>query len=291
MHNHSPHPVALIRSEAQRQLTESGHCVIPTFLDEREISALLDYYAQSGLNSERTQPNYLFAHPDKSREVSAAISVQVGRAMQRHFISGRLLGGVFMVKLPGTGREMDYHQDWSLVDETEHVSYNLWCPLTDADARSGALSIIRKSHQVGLPWRSSTMPPLEISHDREYDRFITQFSLKAGDAVLYRHSMFHGSGNNLSDTDRVAIACGIIPEGASFIYQHWNEGSKAMESYEVDQDFYINHIHDVLSGRIPERFPCVKVTPMAQRPSLDANGFKKGLKRVHGIRRFLFFDL
>jgi len=284
-------PVTLKGGRSDGQLKALGYCVIPGFLSADEVASLLAYYAQSGLNAERTQPNYLYAHPDKSREVSRAISEQVSKAMQRHFSSGHLLGGVFMVKRPGQNREMDYHQDWSLVDETEHVSYNLWCPLTDADARSGALSVIERSYLVGLPYRSSTMPPLEIPHSKELKRFITGFSFRAGDAVLYRHSMFHGSGSNLSDTDRIAIACGIIPEGVPFIYQHWNEGRKAIESCEVDQNFYIDHIHDVLSGTIPAKYACVKVTPMAARPAIDRQDFLKALRKVHGIKRFLFFDI
>lgn len=281
--------VKLKNAALQEILDKQGYIVLKSLLSENAITNLLDYYSKSGLNSEKTQPNYLYAQPEKSKEISHTIKTGIEKDLSRQLDSYNLLGGVFMVKKPGLNHEVDFHQDWSLVDESESVSYNLWSPLVDAKTESGSLMIIDKSDQAGLPFRSSTFPPLEVKADKKFDRFIKKFDLAAGDAILYKHSMFHGSENNMEKEDRIAIACGIIPENAPFIYQHWNEKKSAIESYQVDNNFYIDHIFDVLSGNIPEKYKVVKETPFNIKPVIDEDTFYKKLKKAHGIKRFFFF--
>lgn len=274
----------------KEKLEKQGYVVLKSFLDKKTTSTLINYYQKTGLNAEKTQPNYLYANPDLSREISETIKSKLQDNFNENFEKGNLLGGVFMVKKPGNKKEVDFHQDWSLVDEREFISYNLWCPLVDTEVESGALMIIDKSDKAGLPFRSSTFPPLEVKHEKKYDRFIKKFTLKAGDAILYKHSLFHGSDNNQSNQDRVAIACGILPENIPFIYQHWNESNSILETYEVDRAFYIKHIHEVLGGKIPEKYKIISRTKFDEKPCIDEKGFYKKLRKLHGVKRFFFFD-
>jgi ectoine hydroxylase-related dioxygenase (phytanoyl-CoA dioxygenase family) len=282
--------VILKNKSLQEKLEKQGYVILNSFLDERTTSTLVNYYQNTGLNAEKTQPNYLYAKPDLSKEISEKIKMLLQSNFDAEFASGNLLGGVFMVKKPGKQKEVDFHQDWSLVDEREFISYNLWCPLVDTEVESGALMIIDKSDMAGLPYRSSTFPPLEVKHEKKYDRFIKKFSLKAGDAILYKHSMFHGSDNNQSNSDRIAIACGVIPEDVPFVYQNWNSTTSTIDTYEVDRDFYINHIHEVLAGKIPEKYKIIKQVKFDEKPEVSEPIFYKKLRKVHGIKRFFFFD-
>lgn len=282
--------VTLKNQILQQNLESNGYIVLKGFLNNETSKTLVNYYNATGLNAEKTQPNYLYAHPDLSEEISEKIKSELLDSFQKYFEKGNLLGGVFMVKKPGKEKEVDFHQDWSLVDEREYISYNLWCPLVDTEVESGALMIIDKSDQAGLPFRSSTFPPLEVKHEKKYDRFIKKFSLKAGDAILYKHSLFHGSDNNFSDENRIAIACGILPENVPFVYQHWNAENSSIDSYEVDRDFYVKHIHEVLAGNIPQKYKIIKSTKFDEKPSIDEHSFYKKLRKLHGVKRFFFFD-
>jgi cytochrome P450 len=284
-------PAVILKDDTKQNfLKKKGYILLSSFLDKKTIKEILDYYEAIGLNAEKTQPNYLYAKPDLSKEISEKIKTLIQSEFDEEFASGNLLGGVFMVKKPGKHKEVDFHQDWSLVDESEHISYNLWCPLVDTEVESGALMIIDKSDMAGLPYRSSTFPPLEVKHEKKYDRFIKKFSLKAGDAILYKHSMFHGSDNNQSNFDRIAIACGVIPEDVPFVYQNWNSTTSTIDTYEVDRDFYINHIHEVLAGKIPEKYKIIKQVKFDEKPEVSESTFYKKLRKVHGIKRFFFFD-
>jgi hypothetical protein len=282
--------VLLADSEMNAKLNAQGYIVLQSFLTERIIGNILNYYKSIHLNSDKTKPNYLYLTPEKSWEINQVIKSNLEEPFNRNFKKGKFLGGVFMIKKSGENKEVDFHQDWSLVDETEYVSYNLWCPLVDTTVETGALMIIDKSDKAGLPYRSSSLPPLEVKHHKKYDRFIKKFRLKAGDAILYKHSMFHGSDNNTSSQERVAIACGIIPEKIPFVYQHWDTNKSSIISYEVDEDFYIKYIHEILAGKIPDKYKIIKETPLAIKPKIKEDDFYVSLRKLHGVKRFLFFD-
>lgn len=274
----------------EKELDENGYIVFRSFLNNDSISELLNYYNKIGLNSEKTQPNYLYANPELSKEITEKITSILNKSINKMFIDANFLGGVFMVKKTGENKEVDFHQDWNLVDESKHTSYNLWCPLLNSDKNSGSLMIMNKSEQAGLQYRSATFPPLEIKIEEKYERFISSFELNAGDAILYKHSMFHGSGNNMGKEDRIAIACGIIPADADFIYHHWNKDKSVVETYKIDNNFYLDHIFDVLNGNIPTKYKIISETPFSQKPLIDETSFYKKMRKLHGLKRFLFFD-
>jgi hypothetical protein len=273
----------------QINMERDGYIVLSSFLDHNQISTLINYYKNSGLNAMKAQPNYLYANPELSEAITETISAQLKPSMDTFFSSAKLLGGVYMVKPPGGNNEVDFHQDWSLVDEQDAISYNLWCPLTDTTSETGALILLKNSHKCGLPFRSSSLPPLEIKFQKKYEPHMLKFNLKAGDAILYRHSMFHGSENNRGNSDRVAIACGILPSLANFVYQHWDNEKKQIQSIRVDQSFYIKHIHEVLSGHIPSQYKVIKTTPMTDKPYLNENDFFERIQKENKQRKFLYF--
>lgn len=281
--------VKLNNEELQKTLADNGYIVLKSFLNQQQSAELKQYYESTGLNATKTQPNYLYANPELSQAITKTISEQLSQSMQLVFREAKLLGGVFMVKPPGVKKEVDFHQDWSLVDENEAISYNLWCPLTKSDSNTGALILLKNSHKLGLPYRSSSFPPLEIKFQEKYEPHMIKFELEAGDAILYRHSMFHGSENNNGESDRIAIACGILPNDTPFVYQHWNNDLNSIQSIEVDQSFYIKHIHEVLAGKIPPSYKVIQERKMDEKPNLTEGIFFKRIQKENKQRRFLFF--
>lgn len=271
--------VSLHSLEDGRRLIKKNYLFIKNFLTNKEISELLDYFENCELSHNKTKPNYLYVTPEKSREISETIRNIIHHRFSQFFSSGNLLGGVFMVKDSGLEKEVDFHQDWSLVDENHFSSYNLWCPLTDATDNDGALMLLKNSHLAGLPFRSASLSPLEVKYHEKYKPYIIPFNFKAGDALLYNHNMFHGSNNNLSKNKRIAIACGIIPEAANFVYKHWNEKTNSVDSYKVDKEFYITHIHEVLAGKIPDKYVVVASQEYSSKPEISEEEFFNKLQK------------
>jgi ectoine hydroxylase-related dioxygenase (phytanoyl-CoA dioxygenase family) len=45
-------------------------------------------------------------------------------------------------------------------------------------------------------------------------------SMKAGDAIIYDHKLFHGSPANLKSTSRLAINLAMIPQETQSLHYH-----------------------------------------------------------------------
>lgn len=67
------------------------------------------------------------------------------------FISGyRLLSSTYLVKGVGPKSMLDVHQDWSVVDETQHRSYTIWLPLSNSNSTNGTVRALKGSHNFPL---------------------------------------------------------------------------------------------------------------------------------------------
>ena len=100
---------------SDKELNKNGYIVIRSFLNDDSITELLNYYNKIGLNSEKTQPNYLYANPELSKDITEKIKSILNKNINKLFSDCNFLGGVFMVKKTGGNKEVDFHQDWNLV--------------------------------------------------------------------------------------------------------------------------------------------------------------------------------
>ena len=62
------------------------------------------------------------------------------------------------------------------------------------------------------------------------------------------------------------------------------------ETYKVDNNFYLEHIFDVLNANIPFKYKIISETPFTQKPFINEASFYKKMRKLHGLKRFLFFD-
>jgi hypothetical protein len=139
------------------------------------------------------------------------------------------------------------YQDPSLTDETETLSYGIWCPLIDVTPENGCLSVVKGSHHLNSKPRPfypfSPFPYDSTLASLIQDRYLTHVPLKAGQAILYDKRLFHGASPNPQDQERVAFACLIAPENTltHFAYQESAE-SETLELFAVEDDFYNHYI-------------------------------------------------
>lgn len=188
-----------------------GYAVLGPVLDEAEREELI-------ATERRLRP------PD-AYGASAGLVVMdqlahVSAAVRRFCCEGRHLAAVtqilgpdvalthnqFVVKLPGAGEhasEIPLHQDdgYGLLDPPDDVT--VWVALTDAHARNGCLVLVPGSHTGGVvEHRVSVSNPAfrEASADTT-----VQLELAAGEAVAFSGLLLHGSGDNHTDAERVAL--------------------------------------------------------------------------------------
>jgi hypothetical protein len=61
--------------------------------------------------------------------------------------------------------------------------------------------------------------------------------MKAGEALIYDHSLLHASKANNSDSRRIACASGVIPNEAQMFF-YWNNNG-TIERYESNPEYFM----------------------------------------------------
>lgn len=234
----------LLDEKQNSELQKEGFVVL-NFLNDNEISELVSFFNQKITLGEGNF--YATAHATDisfRSEMSDKIVEVIQSKVDSFFKNHELLGASFIVKSKGLSQALEPHQDWNIVDETSHRSYNIWIPLVDLNEENGAILVMPKSHSWIINYRHSSIScSFQKVHQHIWENMKPLF-LKAGEALIYDHALLHASMPNLSQNDRIACACGIIPNDASMRF-YWNNNGK-VEEYESSKEFFLTE--NVFSG-------------------------------------------
>lgn len=225
-------------------LAEQGYIVVP-FLNADEIEALKKIYFET--HPDGKDGLYATAHSgsyDFKKKLNDTILANFNRAIANVFFECRPLGGSYIVKYKGEKGVLFPHQDWNIVDEDYYRSFNIWVPLVDTNDDNGAIAVLPKSHKLIKSYRGVNIPDPFYKVNSHTWQYHTTLHMKAGEALIYDHRLLHASGINKTDSPRLAVVFGIIPEKASMRYYYMN--NNVVEEYENSVDFFFEH--DILKG-------------------------------------------
>lgn len=164
--------------------------------------------------------------------------------------------GAFLIKPPGEESEFKAHQDWTFVDEEKFVSGNVWIPLTDVHIHNGCLSVIESSHYPNIrSIRSQTIPDFFHTNREVIKPFLKPIHLKAGQALIFNHSLIHHSYSNTSGINRIAVSKGFNSAEATLMH-YLKTSDQTAELYEMPKDFVFSYDnledlkHKPINGKI-----------------------------------------
>lgn len=220
------------------QLLAEGYVVVP-FLNDEEIKALTDFYythhssVQEGMYATAHVPNI-----DFRMKMNDYIKQVFKRAIDEYFMNSNPLGGSFIAKGKGERGTLQPHQDWNIVDEERHRSFNIWVPLVDLQEQNGAIKILPKSHRWLKSYRSANINSAFSEVNDVLWNELTPLFMKKGEALIYDHRLLHASGENHTDEIRLAAVYGIIPQDAAMKYYHQKD-DHTVEVYASNPDFFL----------------------------------------------------
>jgi hypothetical protein len=223
--------------QLDQQLAKEGFVVIP-FLNTEEVSHLKQAYEDA--HGEQSQPFYATAHHQDSafrKKMSDAIFEVLSPHCEKVFNNCSLLGGSFISKSKDSTAKLQPHQDWNIVDENRFRSFNLWIPLVDLTEDNGAIEVLPNSHEWVRGYRHSSIDcAYRKVHDLVWENMKPLY-IKAGEALIYDHSLLHASTANNTDELRIACASGVKPNEAEMFF-YWNN-SGVIEQYSSDVEFFM----------------------------------------------------
>ncbi len=219
-------------------LQQQGYAIVP-FLQKDEIKQLTDFFYTH--HPQLPEGMYASSHAgdfDFRKIMNEAIKQTCSRAMKTTFQNATPLGATFMVKSKGEHGSLQPHQDWNIVDEKQFNSYNIWLPLVDVNEENGTLLILPDSHTLFENIRGLNIPASFEKVTNEVWQYLKPLNMKAGGALVYDHRLLHASSVNKTDTPRLVIVYGLIPQAATMRYYFGRENE--IEEYECTPDFYFN---------------------------------------------------
>lgn len=270
----TPSNVAPLTPAMQQQLETEGYVVLENFLTPDELEDLRELVSTDPLpeNAENLSSYTLFSHTDPALRqhhnncLKSIVSTKLTTLLPNH----RTAFCTWYRKSPNSSTNATkLHQDPSLTDETDTLSYGIWCPLTDVTPENGCLSVVKGSHLLNSKPRPF-YPFAPFPYDSTLasliqDNYLTPIPLKAGQAILYDKRLFHGASPNTQHQEPVAFTCLIAPQNTltHFGYQA-SAQSETLELYAVEDDFY----HRYILGEKPsgEGVTLIKTEPYTYDP-------------------------
>ena len=227
----------------QAELEKNGFVVIP-FLEKGEVLQLNEFYDEVHLGE--PPPHFIedihmttwCENEEYKKTVSENLTRIFSRPSESYFENYRRLNNVFIVKKNGRETTFKVHQDWNVVDETKYQSVNVWVPLHDVDEKSGALWVLKGSHTLDRKIRGAGyLFPDYSKFTTELEKVAVSVTLKAGEAIVFYHSVIHGSPPNLSSDFRKAACFSVIPKEAPLCIYFQPAPEMKLEQHEPPDNF------------------------------------------------------
>ncbi len=258
----------------------NGYFVIEGFLDNKQLEQLHTFYESLHLFAHTRVSSYGVYTNNKedltaaqNKEIDAYITSVCMPSVQRYFKDYKVGGSIFLLK--GKGDEsVPMHQDWNMVDEQESVSFAIWSPLVDVDENNGCLHVIPGSHRWFNNLRSSTIQSVFLPLNA-LSKSLKSIPIKKGDAVIYAHSLFHGSLPNKSTTTRPTVCLSALPINAKHI--NYVKDGDQVKVVDASTDYY------VARDNTPEAAQTLKTIPFKSEYKLSEEQFWKKNNQL-GIR-------
>lgn len=224
----------------ERELNSNGFIIIPAYLGEEEVARLNTYY--NNLPIEQASGFHVSNYNSNTalkKDVSTEIANVIGTKAQLYLNDYIPLSAFYYVKEADEAEDFYIHLDWNMVNENKFQSVAMWVPLIDINEDNGGIVLLKGSQHEPQRWRGNPgfcYPDYDTEKLKSiYDA--VQPRLKAGDAVLWTHKLFHGSAKNESGNRRIAASQILIPKEAEPILINRNENGE-YELYNTSVDFF-----------------------------------------------------
>lgn len=169
-----------------------------------------------------------------SKEIVEVVKSRLAALLQNY----EICGADFIFKMPSKNSQLDLHQDWSFVNELEHVSLNCWIPLCDINDKNGAIHVLPGSHfNQFKAYRSPSIKFFFKDNEDLVHKKLIPLYVKAGQAIFINHSLVHYSPPNQTNEVRKAVVVGVKSEGAQMYFLYYDRQKKMLEYYQQEDNY------------------------------------------------------
>ncbi len=238
----------------QEQFNKNGY-VIVDFLNTKEVDIFLNFLHEQPIEYEKGIFSSIF-HWDYERQTifSNLIQCILQNKLELVLPTWKTYGASYIVKSPDLSQNsnFDLHQDFTMTDESYIPSFGLWVALVDTNKTNGGLCVLPGSDsKFKGTIRSVNISSLFLPIDKEVNTHVEYLEIKAGQACIFSHALFHGSLNNKSHKYRPIIHAGVFAPDAKI--RHYPKtinsgGEEIIEILEISLDYYFYNIKEFIKN-------------------------------------------
>ncbi|MBP6731228.1 MAG: phytanoyl-CoA dioxygenase family protein [Chitinophagales bacterium] len=226
----------------QQDFEENGYVVVP-LLDLTEVELLQKIFNKhlGGHAIDSFTSTNIINSKEWRIQVADEIKQILDSKLNAVFENTKFWNPAFLIKPTGQNTEFKLHQDWTFVDESNYFSGNIWIPLADTNEANGTICVIPKSHYKHVKTlRSHTIPEIFRGREDVIKHLSIPVNLKAGEAIIFQHSLVHYSPSNTTDKVRVAVSCGFNSRGATLLNYYKNSDTE-VTLYAMPDNFVFDY--------------------------------------------------
>lgn len=213
------------------QLLDKGFVKI-SLLNNTQISELKTFYKEVVEKRQRQSVQESFHitsmtfDSDLILEVNTYLKKTLTPELDKHLYNYDYATLNFFVKESSKESYGSPHVDWTYVDESISTSHNVWVCLEDANYKNGNMQFLQGSHQFNKtlrvnPWR----PHYFDQYLDEISNYLIDVPTKAGECIIFPHSIIHSSRVNTSGKSRVSCVATIFEKNSELLHYHWPYGA------------------------------------------------------------------
>lgn len=228
----------------QKIFQQQGFVVLP-LLGAKEVLALEQLYNDSAdiVQEERAFYTSIWSENAVYRKfIYDNVSSLLSSRVSKYLPDCEPVFSNLHIKKTGNDSSLLAHQDWNFVNEPEHQSMTVWCPLTDTGERNGALQVIPGSHRMNNYVRGRFFDaPFKDIRETYIREKLMAVPMKAGEAIFFHSRLIHASLPNLSDETRVAASVVMVPKGTPIVHDVLNLKTLSVKRLNITPDFFYNY--------------------------------------------------
>lgn len=224
-------------SKLQQQFELNGFVVVD-LLSKEEAEKLAKAYNSNKFDNPEGFYSTSFSKDEAHKKGLSALIESVVEPKAKNILAPfESLGSCYLAKAPGEKSIMPWHQDWTVVDESQYDSMTIWVALQDVNEQNGAMKVVAGSHRFSDKLRSPLLGNPLSEMEAELEKDAEFVNLKAGQAIIFSQALMHASPPNLSNEIRLAATYGFIAKEAQLYFYYKNDAG-LIEKYEVPNTFF-----------------------------------------------------
>jgi hypothetical protein len=221
---------------------QRGYVVVP-MLSEGEVASLFDAWAERADVTQAYPYAATLFSPDPAyrQAMSDTVRAVLTPRLAQIVPAAALVYAGFANKAPDEPASLvPFHQDPSFVDEARWGAANIWIPLVDLDDENGPLWVVPGSHRYNRGWRGFNQAFAYAEHEKMLRDYAWPLHVRAGDAILFAHTLFHFSPPNRSPRPRPAAGGLITDRAAPLFYPFVDPADRGwIELYQAEPALFL----------------------------------------------------